>query len=184
MTIEASAYMRKISANVNLSAQDALLINRALDVSRHAYAPYSGFAVGAAVRTRSGKIYVGSNFENASYGLSMCGEVAALTAANTGGDLDVEVIAVVGHKFTIPESAQLVVTPCGRCRQLIFETSQVSNIDVRVLSCSGDLTAIVEMPISEMLPLGFGPKNLGVELQWPEMQSSLSASVSKLLGKR
>lgn len=176
--------MRRFSALFDLSEAERLLVTTALQSSGNAYAPYSGFAVGAAVRTRSGNVYIGANLENASYGLSMCAEVAALTAANTAGDFEVDTIAVAGHKFTAPESVDLVVTPCGRCRQMIFEASQISKVDVRVLSCSADLTTIFDATISEMLPEAFGPQNVGVQVHWPEMQSVLRAAASRLCRER
>ncbi|HEY0328249.1 MAG TPA: cytidine deaminase [Rhodopseudomonas sp.] len=162
-----------------LSDPDRRLIDSARGVSANAYAPYSGFAVGAAVRTKSGKIFTGANLENASYGLGMCAEVAAITAANSANGYDIEAIAVVGHKFTPPRDASQVVTPCGRCRQLIFEASQVAGVDVRVFSCSGDLAQIHEAAISELLPDAFGPQNLGLETVWPQIRAALIGSVAE-----
>jgi cytidine deaminase len=158
----------------DLSRADRALIERAVETSRFAYAPYSGFAVGAAVRTKSGKIYEGANLENASYGLSMCGEVSALTRANSSGDYDVEAIAIVGHKFVEPRDSTQIVTPCGRCRQLIYEASQISKVDVKVFSCSGDLRQILESKISTLLPSAFGPANLGMDLKWMIMRAALT----------
>jgi cytidine deaminase len=159
----------------DLENADRVLIERALETSRFAYAPYSGFAVGAAARTKNGKLYEGANLENASFGLSMCAEVAALTRANSSGDYDVEAVAVVGHKFVEPRDATQLVTPCGRCRQLIYEASQISKVDIRVFSCSGDLGQIFESAISELLPLAFGPANLGMDSKWLTMRSNLTA---------
>jgi cytidine deaminase len=168
---------------VHLTEDDRRLIMNARDTSANAYAPYSGFAVGAAVRTKSGQNFSGANLENASYGLGMCAEVAAITAANSANNYDIETIAVVGHKFTDPTDASQVVTPCGRCRQLIYEASQISNIDVRVFSCSGDLSLINESVISKLLPNAFGPKNLGLENIWPQMRAKLVQGVLDLQGK-
>lgn len=169
-------------ALADLNDVDRRLVEAARDVSAHAYAPYSGFAVGAAVRTKTGKIYVAANLENAAYGLGICAEVGVMAVANAAGDFDVETIAVVGHKFTPPQDSSQVVTPCGRCRQLIFEASQVSKVDVRVLACNGDLSQIVEMTISELLPAAFGPGNLGLDDAWLKMRSDLFASVPRLGG--
>ncbi len=164
----------------DLSDADRHLIEVARDASVRAYAPYSGFAVGAAVRTKAGQVYSAANLENASYGLSICAEVSVIAVANAVDDFDVETIAVVGHKFTKPQDKSQVVTPCGRCRQLIYEASQVSKVDVRVLSCNGDLSQIVESPISELLPAAFGPANLGMDEAWPKMRAELLASISPL----
>jgi cytidine deaminase len=167
----------------DLSESDRRLIVQARDVSANAYAPYSGFAVGAAVRSKSGEIYTGTNLENASYGLGMCAEVAAITRANSENNYDIQAIAVVGHKFTDPRDSSQIVTPCGRCRQLIFEASQVAASDVKIFSCSGDLAHIHESVASELLPEAFGPKNLGLDSVWPQMRGELIRSVQELRGE-
>ncbi|MBF0167038.1 MAG: cytidine deaminase [Alphaproteobacteria bacterium] len=146
----------------DLSQVDRQLVEMALSASRSAYAPYSGFAVGAAVRCSSGELYVGANLENASYGLSTCAEVSAIAAANTSGSLNIDTIAVVGHQTRPSDDGSRVVVPCGRCRQVIAEVAQISNYDIRVLSCSGDLSRVVEARISELLPEAFGPESLGL----------------------
>src|SRR5882757_7636891 len=114
----------------DLSESERHLVETARDASMHAYSPYSGFAVGAAVLTKSGKVFTGANLENASYGVGMCAEVDAITKANSAPDYNIEAIAVVGHKFSDPQDASQVVTPCGRCRQLIFEASQIAKTDI------------------------------------------------------
>lgn len=145
----------------DLSEKDASLITAAQKAADNAYAPYSGFAVGAAVRATSGRIHVGANLENASYGLSLCAEVSTLTAANTSGEFDsIEAIAVVGFGFFPKMHLSEVVTPCGRCRQLISESAQLSGIDIDVFACSGDLKQIEHYKISELLPQAFGPQSL------------------------
>lgn len=125
------------------------MIRAAADARVNSYAPYSKFAVGSAVRTRSGRIYVGVNMENVSYGVTICAEVGALAAAAAGGDLgDVESIAVVG-------SSVEPTTPCGRCRQLILEASRLTGVDVIVHSCNTDLSRVETLPISALLPNAF-----------------------------
>jgi cytidine deaminase len=129
----------------------------------HAYAPYSGFAVGAAARDRKGNIHRGANLENAAYGVVMCAEVGALTAANAAGGFDqLEAIAVVGFKFHPEADLSQIVTPCGRCRQLIYEASELCGRNIDVFACSGDLSQIERWSIGEMLPRAFGPKTLGI----------------------
>ncbi len=86
----------------------------ALDVIKNAYAPYSKFRVGAAVRTRSGSVYTGVNVENASYGLTICAERVAVFKAVSEGDKEIEEIIIA------VESDELV-SPCGACRQVIAE---------------------------------------------------------------
>lgn len=163
-----------------LGQADRLLIEDARRCAVNAYAPYSGFAVGSAVRTRSKRIHHGANLENAAYGLGMCAEVAAITAANSAGDYDIEAIAVVGFKFSAPPDAAQVVTPCGRCRQLIFEAGQIARTDPVVFSCSGDLKHIEEAHISEMLPGAFGPDNLGLSQSWPQLRDQLVDTVRQI----
>jgi cytidine deaminase len=167
-----------------LDNPDRELVERAQEASACAYAPYSRFAVGAALRSRSGKIYAGANLENASSGLSICAEAAALVLANSAGDLEIETIAVVGFNFTDPDGASRVVAPCGACRQLIAEAAQLANSDMRVLCCSGELSKIVVSRISELLPSAFGPDNLGAKQQWPALREQLRARAAELTALR
>jgi cytidine deaminase len=140
------------------------LIDAARAAAANAYAPYSNFAVGAAVLLADGAIIAGANFENASYGLSLCAETAALAAANTAGRLrDVVAIGVVGGVAgsdghlggTVP------VRPCGRCRQVLNETAQLGGRDILVHCASADGSIIERHLISDLLPHAFGPADLG-----------------------
>jgi cytidine deaminase len=143
-----------------LPEADRELLRKSHSIARQAYAPYSGFGVGAAVRTASGATYAGTNMENASYGLTLCAETSALLQSVAAGDFRVTAIAVVGGRLDGRHGGGEVVTPCGRCRQLILEAAQVSGTDVRVLSANMDLSEIIVLPISVLLPHGFGPENL------------------------
>jgi cytidine deaminase len=144
-----------------LAKKDCDLIAAARKAAHNAYAPYSGFAVGAAIRATDGAIHIGTNLEKASYGLSLCAEVSALTAANSSGNFDrLEAIAIVGFGFFPKMHVSEIVTPCGRCRQLISESAQLSGIDIDVFACSGDLERIEHYKISELLPRAFGPQSL------------------------
>jgi len=123
------------------------LLEAALKVRENAYAPYSKFSVGAAVETTDGSVFLGTNMENVSYGLSMCAEVGALQAATAAGKHDRLLrIAIVGSS---------AITPCGRCRQLIYEASQRSGVDIEVWCSDTTLTAIERHEISELLPHAF-----------------------------
>jgi cytidine deaminase len=146
-----------------LDPSDQLLCHEAAKVARNAYAPYSKFSVGAAVRTERG-VYKGANLENASYGIGICAEVSAVTAANSAGDFSINAIAVVGYPMDDPARGVDVVAPCGRCRQIILEASQVSGTDIRVISCNGDLSKCRVSSASELLPDSFGPANLGIDV--------------------
>src|ERR1700760_1380000 len=92
------------------------LVTAARAARERAYAPYSRFQVGAALRTRSGRVFCGCNVENLSFGLTVCAERAAVFAAVAAGEADFEAIAVVA------DSVQ-PVTPCGACRQVLVEFS-------------------------------------------------------------
>ena len=100
--------------------------------------------------------------ENASYGLTICAEIGALQSALEHGRFDkVRRIAVVGGAADFdPAAAVEPVTPCGRCRQLIFEASECSNVDVEVWCADLDLTTFANDSISRLLPGVFAPKAL------------------------
>ena len=168
----------------DLAPENQELVDAALAASAKAYAPYSGFAVGAAVRVADAdgniKVVTGANVENAVYGLGICAEVSAIAAAHTLGVSRIEAIGVVGHRFFPPSSASQVVRPCGRCRQIILEASQNSSCPVTVFSCSGDLQTIFAEPISKLLPSPFGPADLGLDHMWPELRETLVTSVTRL----
>lgn len=130
--------------------------------ARHAYAPYSKFAVGAAVETDDGRIFTGANMENASYGLTMCAEVGALQAASTAGALgSIKRIAVVGGPMNRATGRKNVpLTPCGRCRQLIYEAAVLGKRDISVWCATADLKKRLMTRISRLLPHSFGVENL------------------------
>ena len=146
--------MSEIITNKDNLPQDIKdLLNEALKVSENAYNKYSRFYVGAAVRTKSGKVYIGANMENASYGLSICAEPAAIMSANSHGDFDIEAIAIVGGFKDV--DGQEPATPCGRCRQLIHEASQVSGVDIAVYCSNLNLSKTLITTIEEILPFAF-----------------------------
>jgi cytidine deaminase len=105
-------------------------------------------------------------------------------AANAAGEEAIEAIAVAGHKFTPPTDRSLVVTPCGRCRQLLLEAAQRGGTEIRILACRGDLTRIVESTISELLPAAFGPANLGLAAAWPQLREALARAVAEWTGPK
>ena len=141
---------------------DADLIDAARAAALKAYAPYSNFSVGCAVESVDGEVVTGANMENACYRLGLCAEVSALTLAQaTFGLNKVARIAVAGGDGSGSELAGLAaVTPCGGCRQAIFEAAQLSGVDVAILCASGDGQTIERHTIGALLPHGFGPASL------------------------
>jgi cytidine deaminase len=153
-----------------LSSEDQSLAEAAEHVMRNAYNPYSDFYVGAAALARSGQVYLGTFMDNASFGLTICAEPAALLAATTAGDLNIVRIAVVGGSPSKLGSG--IVSPCGRCRQIIFEVSRVSGTDITVICCDGELKEAIVTTIGELLPAPFWNEEL-------EQQASTFYSPSK-----
>lgn len=140
----------------------AILIDAARAAAANAYAPYSRFGVGAAVLLDDGTIVTGANFENASYGLSLCAETVALATANSQGRLaDVVAIAIVGGRIGRGGlGGEVPVRPCGRCRQILTEAAQLGGRDITVHCGSADGAAIERHALSTLLPLAFGPDDL------------------------
>ncbi|HMC91157.1 MAG TPA: cytidine deaminase [Allosphingosinicella sp.] len=138
------------------------LVQRAREAALKAYAPYSRFSVGCAIESVDGKIVTGANMENACYRLGVCGEIAALTAAQAAFGLDkIARIAVAGGRVEDGGlKGESLVTSCGGCRQSILEAAQVAGVDVEVISANGDGTETRVDRISQLIPHGFGPDNL------------------------
>lgn len=134
--------------NLTLDEKKAL-IRMALEAREQAYAPYSDFMVGAALRAEDGRIFTGCNVENAAYGSTLCAERTALVKAvsegRTGG---FTAIAIAGRGSDF-------CWPCGACRQMLFEFAP----QLRVLAVRGD-GAFQSAPLSTLLPCGFGPGSL------------------------
>ena len=141
---------------------DELLIDAARQAALRAYAPYSRFSVGCAIESADGELAVGSNMENACYRLGVCAEISALTVASQTFGLDkVARIAVAGgHIANGALGGEGVVTPCGGCRQAIYEAACLSGLDIEIISANGDGSETRAQRISQLLPAGFGPANL------------------------
>jgi cytidine deaminase len=135
------------------------LVKAAIQAADRAYAPYSHFNVGAALLLDDGSIVTGANFENASYGMTLCAETVAIAKANSDGQLrQIVAIAVAGGPEGAGPGAQ-PITPCGRCRQIIKEVADLVDIDLPV-HCAHE-SGYVTYRLSELLPHGFGPASLG-----------------------
>jgi cytidine deaminase len=124
-----------------------VLLKKAQEVSKNAYAPYSKFFVGACVLTKCGKTYVGCNVENASYGLTICAERNAIANAIVNGDTDIYAIAIYS-----PNMKDCL--PCGACRQVIFEFQKDKEIEI-ITENESKSEGYKVHKINELLPAGF-----------------------------
>lgn len=123
------------------------LMKVAIEARQNAYAPYSHFAVGAALLAESGRFYTGCNIENASYGLTCCAERNAIFAAVGAGERRFKMLAVAADS---PEP----VAPCGACRQVIVE------FGIPLVVMGNLKEATKTMTAEELLPYGFGQESM------------------------
>ena len=127
----------------NATVPDAELLSAAKAAFANAYAPYSHFHVGAALRTPDGQVFGGANVENASYGLGRCAEQSAVQGmASTGGR---EFAQIVVYSESSPPAS-----PCGACRQVLFEFSPEAQV-----TCVNHLGEMIEGQVKDFLPYGF-----------------------------
>jgi cytidine deaminase len=143
----------------------ARLIAAGREAARHAHAPYSRFAVGAAVLLTDGSVVTGANVENASYGLSLCAETVAIATVAAQGRLrDVVAVGVIGGAMDADGRATgtAPVRPCGRCRQVLNEAAQMGGRDLAVYCAGAQGDAIARYALSALLPDAFGPRDLGI----------------------
>ena len=124
-----------------------VLIDLANTARQRAYVPYSNYSVGAALRTKMGRIYTGVNVENAAYPQTMCAERVAIFKAISDGEKEFEVISVVTDNGG---------SPCGGCRQVMAEFA----LDMIVLMADGNGKLIKEATVKELLPEAFTPEHL------------------------
>jgi cytidine deaminase len=125
---------------------DDELIASAIAARERAYAPYSGYKVGAALRTKSGRVYTGCNVENAAYGLAMCAERTAIFKAVSEGERELEAIAVVTENGG---------SPCGACRQVMMEFAPAMTVIIADTRGQARITTV-----RDLLPDGFTPDQL------------------------
>jgi len=138
------ASTKRTLMNTTLSPEDEELLSAARSVREHAYAPYSQYAVGAALDAGDGNTYLGVNVENASYGLTLCAERSAVASAVAAGSRRFDAIAIAGPDGTL-------CSPCGACRQVLAEF----NPELVVIFTTPD--GPVRTTLSELLPHSFGP---------------------------
>ncbi len=131
----------------NPKEERQILIDLANQARRGAYVPYSNYPVGAALRTKSGRVFTGVNIENAAYPQTMCAERVAIFKAVSEGETEFDMIAVVTNNGG---------SPCGGCRQVLAEFG----LDTIVLIANGEGQLQKELTVSELLPEAFTPKHL------------------------
>lgn len=130
---------------------DERLYELAQEAMEKAYSPYSKFKVGACILTEDGRTFQGCNFENASYGATICAERCAAGCAIVGGARKFKAVAIAG--------SSAVAWPCGICRQVL---SEFGGPDMRVLVGEAGKGFMVQT-LAQLLPESFGPKDLGIE---------------------
>jgi cytidine deaminase len=148
-----------------MSDEATRLIAAAREAARHAHAPYSRFAVGAAVLLSDGSVVTGANVENASYGLSLCAETVAIATCSAQGRLaDVVAVGVIGGAMDAEGRAMgsEPVRPCGRCRQVLNEAAQMGGRDLLVHCAGAEGETVASYRLSALLPDAFGPADLGI----------------------
>lgn len=123
------------------------LIQKAREARGNSYSPYSNFKVGAALLTKSGKVFFGTNVENASFSLCNCAERSAIFSAISNGENDFVKMAIIGNE-------KRIIYPCGACRQVIYESA--SNIEI---ICAKNDEEYEILTIEDLLPKAFGKKN-------------------------
>jgi cytidine deaminase len=132
---------------MNSKEEKQALIDLANEARKRAYAPYSHYRVGAALRTKNGRIFTGVNVESAAYPTTMCAERVAIYKAVSEGEREFDVIVVVTDNGG---------SPCGSCRQVMAEFG----LTMRVLIANGEGEIVKEMTVAELLPEAFTPKHL------------------------
>lgn len=124
----------------------------AVEAKKSAYAPYSGFCVGAALLTASGRVYTGCNIENASFTPTICAERTAIFKAVSEGERDFAMIAIVGGKG---DTISAATPPCGVCRQVM---SEFCSADFPILLVQDENGTYEECTLGELLPRAFYPE--------------------------
>ena len=131
------------------------LVSFALRARKHAYTPYSHWAVGAALLTKGGKVYEGCNIENAAYTPTNCAERTAFFKAVSEGEREFAAIAIVGGCET--EEPEKICAPCGVCRQVMMEFCDPDAFRILLATGPDDYRTYT---LRQLLPEGFGPDNL------------------------
>ena len=153
--------MNNVSFEDLSQVQQYALID-ASKVLEHSYNPYSHFHVGATLVSHAGELISGTNFENAAYGSCICAERSAVLRANAMGIRKISGVAIIARGATF--DTEEPTAPCGSCRQVLYEVSQISGSDLWVVLSSTKREKIILTTMSELLPLAFGPLDLGIDI--------------------
>lgn len=138
-----------------LVSNDTELVKKAFEICENAYAPYSQFHVGAAVRLNSGEVVTGSNQENIAYPSGLCAERVALFYVGANfPNASVETICIVAKGDLLPK--EKILSPCGGCRQVMLETETRQKKAFRVILVSQNGVTIIFNSAEDLLPLAFG----------------------------
>ena len=149
---------KELDCPEELNPDDRELLFSAREVASKAYAPYSGFMVGAAVRLSSGNIILGTNVENAAFPSGICAERNALSNASSNHPED-KPVAMAIAAMTDAGLTENIVTPCGNCRQVIAEEEYRNGISIRVILSGKNKIQIIDKG-GDLLPLQFNRNNL------------------------
>lgn len=146
-----------------LSIIQQKLLRVAIGVLDRAHCPYSNFAVGAALATPDEKVFEGVNIENSAYGSTICAERSAVCHAVSRGEQEFANLAIVVRKNGYSTSE--VSSPCGSCRQYLWEFASLFDRDLRITLATLHLDKIVVVNLSALLPNAFGPRDIGIVKQ-------------------
>lgn len=149
----------KVCSYDELSEQDRMLVDRAKEMTRHSYAPFSHFAVGAAALLEGGTVVTGSNQENAAFPSGLCAERTALFYANSQYPDTAVLTLAIAARNADGQFTACPVSPCGACRQVMAEVQKRSGQPLRVLLYGTDGTYCIDN-IDHLLPLTFTAESM------------------------
>ncbi len=139
----------------DLAFEDHILVEKAYEVMKNAYAPYSKFKVGASIRLSNNEIVTGSNQENIAYPSGLCAERVALFSAGANFPNEkVETLCIVAKGDLVP--VETILSPCGGCRQVMIETEKRQGENYRIILVSQNEKTIIFNSALDLLPLAFG----------------------------
>lgn len=146
----------------DLDPEQQRLLLAAENALKLSYSPYSGFCAASALLCFDGEILSAANVENASYNVTICAERSALVYANARGYRSFKAAAIIGKGRDFDSLEP--VAPCGICRQMLFEAAQLGSGDMEVIMSNTRKDKVVVSCITELLPLGFGPRDLKIDV--------------------